>query len=239
MHRFFVDPADISGQEAILRAEEAHHLRRVLRLAPGERVELYDGRGGCFAAAIIRLDREVKLTILDHGIREPDRPRLAIGQGLLKGQKMDMLVQKANELGVAAFLPFTSAHCAAGPPREMKRSRWEKIVRESCKQCGRPIPLEIGEIDDFTALLAGAGGEEEKIILWEKEESTRLADIKPLNDTVSIIALIGPEGGFSPAEVDQARQAGFRPVSLGKRTLRAETATLTAMAILQFLGGNL
>ncbi len=239
MHRFFIDPADITNNQAILRDEEAHHLRKVLRLQAGAVVELLDGCGSVYQAEVGHAGHEVCLNILSLETHQPNSSRLVIGQGLLKGQKMDFLVQKANELGVAAFFPFSSDHCAVRPPKEMKRARWEKIVLESCKQCGRPLPLHLEEIRNFDALLADSTEYDKKVILWEKETALHLNDIGQLSSTPSIIALIGPEGGFSQEEVGRATAAGFIPVSLGKRTLRAETAALTAMAVLQFLGGNL
>ncbi|OKY76009.1 MAG: hypothetical protein BM485_06565 [Desulfobulbaceae bacterium DB1] len=239
MHRFFIDPEDTNNNQAILRGREAHHLCKVLRLQAGAAVELLDGRGAVYQAEVAQTGHDVFLTILSREIHQPDSPSLTIAQGLLKGQKMDFLAQKANELGVTAFLPFSSDHCAVTPPKEMKRSRWEKIVLESCKQCGRPVPLQLGEVVHFNTLLAESTGYDKKIILWEKETESRLHDIGPPASSLSVIALIGPEGGFSKEEVNRAELAGFLPVSLGKRTLRAETAALSAMAVLQFLGGNL
>lgn len=239
MHRFFIDPAQITDKLALLGEEEAHHLKKVLRLKAGAVVELLDGIGTTYQAEVASTTPTVRLTILSRETAAEESPRLAIGQGLLKGQKMDFLLQKANELGVATFLPFSSDHCAARSPREMKLARWQKIVLESCKQCGRARPLALLDISSFDTLLADSSAFATKIILWEKEVNNRLADLSGLAQTPSILALIGPEGGFSEDEISRAVAAGFTPVSLGTRTLRAETAALSAMAILQFLGGNL
>jgi len=152
---------------------------------------------------------------------------------------MDFLVQKATELGVTGFLPFHSAYCAVPAPKDDKASRWEKIIMEACKQCGRAIPLAVTETLAFNGVLARGADYATKIIFWEKETTKRLHDLPDLSATRSIIALIGPEGGFSNEEINRAVDAGFIPVSLGRLTLRAETASIAAMTLLQHMGGNL
>ncbi len=238
MHRFFIETKNIKGSQATLSGPEAHHLRTI-RLSCGDTVELYDGQGGVYRAEVSEISRSVQLTIHDKETFLPSTPSLCIGQGLLKGKKMDFLLQKSTELGVASFIPFYSSHCAAPPVKSSKHDRWHKIMLEACKQSGRPIPLEIRSPVDLDDLMAEAGNYSIRIIFWEKEEETRLQDLGSLASTASIIALVGPEGGFSDEEIDRAIAAGFTPVTLGSRTLRAETATLSAITLLQFLGGNL
>lgn len=218
---------------------EAHHLRTVLRLGAGADIELFDGSGGVYQARITHIGKEIELTITSQTTFAASPPLLAIAQGLLKGKKMDLLVQKANELGVTSFLPFHSDHCVAPSPKDAKLLRWDKILLESCKQCGRPIPLQVAELLSFDSVLARGGKYETKIIFWERETQNRLRDFQVVAAAGSILALIGPEGGFSIEEIDRATRAGFTPVSLGRLTLRAETATLAAMSVLQYLGGNL
>lgn len=239
MHRFFIHPDDIQGGQATLAGTEAHHLRHVLRLGPGEEIELFDGSGAVYLARISRVGKEIALAITARHTAPPETPALCIAQGILKGKKMDFVVQKACELGVTTFIPFHSDHCAVPLPRDAKTFRWEKIIMEACKQCGRPIPLAVGAVADFDALLAAAAPHAGKLIFWEKETRLHLSGLPPLAGLPSIIALIGPEGGFSDAEIDKAEQAGFTSVSLGRRTLRAETAALSVMAILQYLGNKL
>ena len=239
MHRFFINHGDIQGNQATLAGTEAHHLRHVLRLGPGQEIELFDGSGAVYHARVSRVGKEIELVITEQRTTAPETPTLSIAQGILKGKKMDFVVQKACELGVATFIPFHSDHCAVPIPRDAKTFRWEKIIMEACKQCGRPIPLEVDAVADFDTLLAAAAPYACKLIFWEKETRFHLAGLPPLTAIPSIIALIGPEGGFSEAEIAKAVQAGFTAVSLGRRTLRAETATLSVMAILQYLGNKL
>jgi 16S rRNA (uracil1498-N3)-methyltransferase len=239
MHRFFINPDDIQDGQAILAGAEAHHLRHVLRLGPGEEIELLDGSGGVYQARISRIGKTIELAVTARLATEPDLPALCLAQGILKGKKMDLVVQKACELGVTTFFPFHSDHCAVPLPRDSKTMRWEKIILEACKQCGRPIPLAVEPVADFDTLLAAAAPYTCKLIFWEKEPRNRLFQLPPLAGLPSVIAIIGPEGGFAAAEIDRAAQAGFTVVSLGHLTLRAETAAFAAMAILQYLGNKL
>jgi len=239
MHRFFIEPRGIDGPRATLTGPEAHHLHHVLRLTAGDEIVLFDGTGAVYQARIEHMGKEIRLAVTSRQIFAPREPALFIAQGLLKGKKMDFLVQKATELGVTGFLPFHSAHCAVPDLKDAKTSRWEKIILEACKQCGRPIPLQVAPVSDFATLLGEAGHYSCKLIFWEKETGTHLAGLAPLAANPSVIALIGPEGGFAPEEIDKAVQAGFTPVSLGRQILRAETAALSVMAILQYLSGNL
>jgi 16S rRNA (uracil1498-N3)-methyltransferase len=248
MHRFFIDPADLSGTTAVLTDEEARHLVTVLRLGVGTPIQLFDGSGRTYDARIAKIAKtRVEATILS--INEgapPDRPALHLGLALLKGKKMDFIIQKATELGVLGLHPFVGEYCVAGhiaADREERRlARWQKIVHEACKQCNQPLPPTLYPIVEFETLLAEAasGDYDRKLIFWEQETDQELPKIfKVPEGPCNVMVLIGPEGGFSPQEVAAAQAAGFQPVTLGKRILRAETAALAAIAILQHLLGNL
>ncbi len=239
MHRFFIDKTTITGSSAQLSGPEAHHLRNVLRLTQGTLVELYDGLGTAYQAKITELGKQVSLAIISRSCHKPTTPHLHIAQGILKGKKMDFIIQKATELGVSRFTPLDSTHTAVRPPKSSKFERWQKIMLEACKQCGRPLPLTITTTQIFNDLLNQADSSATKIIFWEKETNCTLNDFNTLDKSHSITAMIGPEGGFSDQEIEQAVKAGFIPTSMGKQILRAETASISAMAILQFLSGNL
>ena len=247
MRRFFIDPADISGTKAVITGSEARHIITVLRLDPGQRIHLFDGTGGVYVAEISRTGRgEVEATILERGREKQGQgPRLHLGQALVKGGKMDLIVEKATELGVAAIHPFVSRYCTIRPDAEQQQrrlERWQRITLAACKQCNRPLPPDCLAPVPLDQLLATAGGYDLKIIFWEEEKSRTLTGLfAGAGETgpVSLLALVGPEGGFSEQEVLQAIAAGFSPVSLGRRVLRAETASLTVVAILQYLLGNL
>ncbi len=247
MRRFFVEPENITGSIATLSGNEARHISAVLRLAPGTKITLFDGSGSFYEAEITKISanrveaRIVSITpFID--IAESSRPAVHIGLGVLKGKKMDLVVQKITELGIASLQPFRSRFCAANEPDANRLSRWQKIALEACKQCNRPKPPELLEVMDFNNLLSASGADNHdmKLILWEEEGQKTLAQtLEPSGSIRSCLVLIGPEGGFNADEIKASVAAGFTPVSLGNRILRAETATIAAAAILQYHLGNL
>jgi 16S rRNA (uracil1498-N3)-methyltransferase len=242
MHRFFIDPAEIQGQAALITGSEAHHLRTVLRLAVGDLVCLFDGTGKIYEATITLIAKgAVATNIVASRSAVPAPVLVHISQALLKGKKMDLLVQKANELGIDILEPFISVHCENKARNPERQQRWHRVVIESCKQCGRPVPLTCRPEVEFPAMLQKGGEFDLKLIFWEQEQElslNRLFAAQGMNFR-SVQAIIGPEGGFSTEEINQAKVAGFLPVSLGRRILRAETASLAVMAILQHRMGNL
>ena len=241
MHRFFIDPKEVHGQRATLTDQEARHASRVLRLAAGDQLTLLDGRGMIYRAEITSISTKAEETlILERQEVKPRPPFLHLGLGLLKGNKMDFVIQKATELGVDTISPFTSQHCANLAREADKAERWQRIALEACKQCGRPLPPTIEPQRDFAGLLDAAASSGQPLLLWEKEQHANLADLAPsLDKSRELMLFIGPEGGFSDQEIDRARAAGVSTVSLGSRILRAETAAVAGMAIVQFLLGNL
>lgn len=246
IRRFFIEPGQIRESSAILAGPEVHHLKNVLRLQPGDHIELMDGTGNTFLCVIESLDKdEIQTRILAKNREESPAIRLVIGQALLTGKKMDLIVQKATELGVHTLQPFRADHCSRQDIKIHKEERWDRIILEACKQCGRPVPMFCPQLTGFEELLRLGEASQIKLIFWEKEEHQTLQTIfhspagEPPALPCQVLALIGPEGGFSPTEIEKAKIAGFIPVTLGKRILRAETATIAVMAILQFLLGNL
>ncbi len=242
LRRFFINPADITGETALLTGPEAHHLRTVLRLSPGDPIIFFDGTGARYQARIERILKDrVTATIIGQDRDLPAKVRLHLGQALLKGQKMDLILQKATELGVEAIWPFYAEHGIHKPPKETQLERWQRIVLEACKQCNRAKPPEIHAPREITDLMTTPPPCDARLIFWEHETRQTLHEVLACQATGchSLLFLLGPEGGFSEAEVACARQEGFTSVSLGSRILRAETATLAATAILQFTLGNL
>lgn len=242
LRRFFINPTDITGETAQLTGPEAHHLRSVLRLTPGDPVTFFDGTGARYQARVEQILKDrVTATIVEHTQDLPPKVRLHLGQALLKGQKMDLILQKATELGVDAIWPFYSEHGIHKTLRDTQMERWQRIVLEACKQCDRAKPLEIHDTREITNLIAEPPPCEARLIFWEHEIRQTLTEVltNQATDCRSVLFLLGPEGGFSETEVACAQQEGFIPVSLGPRILRAETATLAATAILQYTLGNL
>jgi 16S rRNA (uracil1498-N3)-methyltransferase len=251
MHRFFIKSEDVSTRSGVLRDQEAHHLSRVLRLTVGASVSLFDGSGAVYEAVVEEISKtEVQVRIVstsrDEGV---SRFTLHVGLPFLKGKKMDFVVQKATELGVATIAPFLSTFCVAGSEdsaRQKRRlQRWEKISLQACKQCGRPGPPRYRAVSTFATLVREMSREYDsalKLIFWEKEQVQGLKIVEEwvaAGNSGPVCLLVGPEGGFSDSEVAAAVEAGFGPVTLGDRVLRAETALLTAMGVVQYLLGNL
>ncbi|ADH85227.1 16S rRNA (uracil(1498)-N(3))-methyltransferase [Desulfurivibrio alkaliphilus] len=241
MRRFFIDPEAIQGREASLTGSDAHHLQHVLRLTPGERVELFDGRGTVYQAAIDHIEPGLtRLTLLSSSDTPPDRLAIHLGQAMLKGKKMDLVVQKCTELGVRSLRPYTSQHTTTPPPGAEKLARWQRIIHESCKQCNQPWPPSCHPPQTFAELLADAADFDLRLICWEEPEAPPLSNIaEQLGAPASVLVLIGPEGGFSREEIDLARQAGFIVIGLGRRILRAETASIVIIALLQYIFNDL
>lgn len=243
MRRFFFRPADRTGEMVILPDYESHHIRSVLRLSTGMQVELFDGLGGVHQAELLEIAGRMGARILSSSLdQDALGVPLFVGQGVLKGKNMDTVVQKCTELGVAGFSPLMSSRCQGRPEPERERKRhqrWLRIVEEACKQCGRSRPMELQETTDFQETIASPGIDPAglKILFWEEERDVHIQDLLPLHEVGMVHILLGPEGGFTQAEAAGARDAGWRTVSLGRRILRAETATLASVAILQHLLG--
>jgi 16S rRNA (uracil1498-N3)-methyltransferase len=245
LRRFKMDKECIRDATATIKdAGEIRHIGRVLRLKAGDEVILFDGEGKEYHALLTRLSpREISLSLL----REPSTTaaesplRIILGLGLLKSSKFDWVVQKTTELGVAEVVPFFSLHVV---PRweesqtRSRQSRWEKIASEAAKQSGRARVPKIHSPRSFGDMLAMGPEEATKILLWEKEPAGSLQDVLT-SPVSSIFVLIGPEGGFSDEEALRARKAGFQPIRLGPRILRAETAGIAIVSLLQFVLGDL
>ncbi len=242
MRRFFFDPRERSGERVFLAEEESRHVARVLRLAAGSEIELLDGQGAVYRAVIAAVGRTVEVRIIGIAAQEEGLGKiLRLGQGILKGEKMDTLVQKCTELGVSRFSPFESSRCQGKADQVQNRKRherWQRIGLAACKQCLRPTLMQIDAPARFAGLLQESDAPV-RLLFWEEEKAVHLQDISGLRQAESVALLLGPEGGFAREEIDLARQLGWTTVSLGERILRAETATLTAVAIVQYEIGNL
>ena len=239
MRRFFISSQTIVQDRAQLSGAEFHHLRHVLRLDCGARVTLYDESGATYHGEII----DITPTYAEVGISQQRPPEtdafpLTLAQGMLKGRKMDLVIEKATELGVRTIAPFVSAFTVARIPdgkRAERVARWQHLARAAAKQSGG-LPPDIRPPQPFPALLHSLPGPSGKLIFSERERTRHLKEFArhaPRFDSLHI--LVGPEGGFAPEEIEQAQAAGFVSVSLGGSVLRAETASITAIALCQFL----
>jgi 16S rRNA (uracil1498-N3)-methyltransferase len=228
MHRFYL--ADF--QKPVLSAADAHHARNVLRLAPGTTVNLFDGRG---REAQAQLGEAGHLTLLQQSQTPPLRRRITLAQAVPK-KNMDLIVQKATELGVATIIPLLSERTIVHLDDDAKKlDRWRDIALESCKQCGNNWLPTIEPPRKAQQFFANPGIYDLKLIASLQPGAQPLKQIlaadAPKNlDTVLI--LIGPEGDFTPAEIASAKNAGCLPLTLGPLVLRAETAALYTLSIL-------
>lgn len=246
MRRFFVEKIENREGSCLIEGREARHILKVLRLGPGDDFILMDGQGDQYRVRIKSAGRHDLRVSLEEQL-DPWSPapiRITIGQAVLKSKAMDLLIQKCSELGVARIIPFFSERTVFGPGRdrfENKMRHWLEISRNAAKQSGRPKPAEIARPMDFEAFLDGPGrGEAFKIVLWEGEKTRDLKGvIRSVTPVKEVVGVIGPEGGFADREIASAREAGFAPVSLGRRILRAETAGMTLVALLQYEWGDL
>lgn len=227
-------------------ADQARYLGTVLRLKEGDPLLVFNGTGWEYRAIIGRRTAEgIELAITEKSLLPSCRIEITLCQGLPKADKMDGIVRRATELGAARIIPFSAARSVprwqpAQLPR--KQERWQKIAGEASRQCGRPDIPEVGEIVSFEQMLQNIPDRGLRLIPWEEERETGIGSIlcdPARTGTREFVLVIGPEGGFSPGEIEAARQAGFVPVSLGERVLRVDTASVAALAILQYeMGGS-
>lgn len=241
MRRFYAPPERFQDDTVILDPEETRHLVRVLRLGVGEKVEVGDGAGRIVEARVAGLEPgRAQLQVLRELACRGESPlRLVLGIGLAKGEALDGVLRQATEMGVQQIIPFLSERSERLTPERARRrrERWLRLAREILKSCQRSVLPEIGAVQEFSTLMSGR--EEVKLIFWEEERGGGLQAFLARPRPASVRVLIGPEGGFSPQEVDLAREAGFQVASLGPRRLRVETAALAALTLLQYAWGDL
>lgn len=242
MPQFLVSSGQQPGNLVVLSPEESRHLVKVLRKQEGDTVLLTDGHGHRFSGRIRSTALRAATILIEEALPEKTlHGQLTLAQALLKGDKMEFVIQKAAELGVHAVIPFASSRSISKiDPRTTKISRWKKIAQAASKQCGRAAHMVVEESVLFETLVEKEA-EGTKIIFWE-EANRSLRDFfcgAPSDSMESVAALIGPEGGFSRTEVDFAVGHGFAPVSLGSLILRAETAAVAAITLIQYELGNI
>jgi 16S rRNA (uracil1498-N3)-methyltransferase len=232
--QFLVAPESLSGSRAVLSGAELHHLR-VRRLHAGSEVILSDGFGHQRMGVVVALDRQQAVIIFQpQELSRRESPlRLVLAQAVLKADKMDLVVEKATEIGVSEVLVFECER-SIGRLSPSRHARWLRIARGATKQSQRSTVPAIACIS-FEQLLLRS--EPLRLLFWEGEHAASLASVS--GAPPAALAAVGPEGGFSKAEVEQAAARGFRGASLGPRTLRAETAAVVATALCQFLWGDL
>ena len=244
MARFFVARKSINHQRATVEGPELDHLRKVLRLGPGDSIIVFDDAGWEHEAVIRSLSAQAaEIDVLRSFQAERESPlQLTLAVGLTKGEKMDFVVEKATELGAQAIVPFVSAYTVPKLDQrkiEKRGERWQKIALAAAKQCGRTRIPKIFPLRDFEDMVQHTTGPL-NLLFWEKEAHQTLKQVHATDpDAHSIFLVTGPEGGLSDQEADLAQQHGFKAIRLGRRILRAETAAVTAASLVQFLWGDL
>jgi len=234
MTRFFLEAIE-GGVQAILSREETRHLLVVTRHRIGDEVELYDRSGGRYRARVTgRQDERALLEIVE---RLTDRhralPALGLAQGILKGKRMDILVEKAVELGVKEIVPVVTARTIVRVEGgyEQKRRRWQRKIDSAVKQSGREALPDLRSPVRFADLPRVARAYDLVCVAVVGEEATPLGRVlRACGDVDSLLFVIGPEGGFTREELALARNADWKPVDLAPQVLRGETAGITALA---------
>ena len=245
MARFFLPRIDIQDDRAAITGSELNHLRRVLRLRPKDQVILFDDAGWEHEGIIRSLgeDRgDIEIT-RSYQIDNESPLKITLALGLTKGEKMDFVVEKATELGVHTVVPFVSSYTVPklNEKKVAQRSaRWHKIALSAAKQCGRVGIPKISALTEFRDFVQAASRDALRLLFWEKESQQGFSELKDIRLSVGeIVVTIGPEGGFSVPEAALALEHGFKPVRLGPRVLRAETAAVAALSVVQLLWGDL
>jgi len=239
--RVYIDAALEPGGRFTLTGSAAGHLTRVLRLGPRAALTLFNGRGGEYAASIEQVrGGEVTVAVGEHRPIERESPfPLTLAQGVSRGERMDLVVQKATELGAARLVPVLTERSIVRLDEEQsdrKSSHWRAIAIAACEQCGRNRLPEVALPTQLSEFLRQPAGESVQLLL-SPGATQRIEDVpRPARGAT---VLIGPEGGLSDAEQNAARTAGFTAVNLGPRVLRTETAAIAALTLLQREFGDL
>lgn len=243
MHRFYANDNGVINGFAALTDEDTIHALRVLRLKTGDAVELMCG-GVRYAGEIAETEgSSAKVRIISEIASAEPTLRITLYQGLPKSDKMDLIVQKATEIGVHAIVPVLMERCVSRPdPSDLARKcdRWQKIAREAGKQSGREQIPEIQTPARLSALSVPFSSHDAVIVPWEDQEGYGpKAFVSEHPNLRSLGIVIGPEGGISAEEIDRLKQDGCRPITLGPRILRTETAGLAALCAIMCLYGEM
>ena len=241
MYQFFVEPERIGSEQAIITGPDVNHIRNVLRMKPGEAVRISDGSGSCYDGIIDTLQNdEIVVRLSGEKIESTELPvETVLFQGLPKSDKMELIIQKNTELGISAIVPVSTSRAVVKldeKKADSKVKRWNGIAEAAAKQSKRTLIPQIRPVMSFKQALTEASAFDIKLMPYENAEGmafTRkcISEIKP---GARVAIFIGPEGGFSEEEVEAASEAGFVPITLGRRILRTETAGMSVLSMLVY-----
>lgn len=228
-----------SGQTLVLEEQTAHYVHRVLRMAAGRQVILFNGRGGEFSATLTETGKKAVAVRVEeyHPVERESTLAIHLGIGISRGERMDWVLQKATELGVTAITPLFTERGEVrlkGERLQKKQQHWQQILISACEQCQRNRLPQLNAAVPLQQHLA-AVQEPHRLVLHHRSESA-LAARQPL---AAVALLIGPEGGLGDDEISLSEEHGFQALALGPRVLRTETAPVVAISILQYLWGDL
>jgi 16S rRNA (uracil1498-N3)-methyltransferase len=240
LHRFFLPPGSVQAESVTFPSAISRQIERVLRLKPGERVIALDGSGIECVVVLEHVGRSTtgSVEVTRRNEAEP-ATRLTLYQGLLKGTKLEFVLQKCTEIGIRRLVPVVTARAVPAEPSTSRQARFEAIVREAAEQSGRGCIPEIAVPARFSEAILEARAAGPTVFCWEEEHSLRLGDLPPSVVGSELSLFVGPEGGFTTDEAEAARRAGCTIVSLGRRILRAETAAIVGSALLLAQHGDL
>lgn len=245
MHRFYIPPAAWDPARLRISGAEAHHARNVLRFAPGDKAVLFNGRGREITAEVTDVGaRDVSLRALHEAATAPLRCRITLGQAIPKGKNMDLIVQKAVEIGASEIVPIMSDRTVVrldAKEAAQKQAKWQTIAIEAAKQCGQNWLPQVQTPRAVLDFLREQPQTDLRLIGSLQSDALHLKEILAEFLTssggqrpASVLMMIGPEGDFTPAELNLARANGCRPITLGPVILRVETAAIYCLSVLSY-----
>jgi 16S rRNA (uracil1498-N3)-methyltransferase len=237
--RLFVPPDQLRGDTVELAGDAHRYLTRVLRLRPGDTLTVFDGAEREIAARIVAsTSHATRLALGERHRLTRTQAQITLMQAIPRGERMDLVVQKATELGVHRILPVVTSRTVVHPGSEGRLRRWRTIAQEAARQCGRADLPVLDAPHLYAEALALAPSPAARFIVWESARGTPLRKALTEQDR-TVVLLVGPEGGFTEDEAAAAQAAGFAPAGLGPLILRSETAAIVAVALAQAATGSL
>ena len=241
MYHFFVTPDQVKEEEIYIEGTDVNHIKNVLRMKAGERLEVSDGNNRKYLCEIVSLSpEEVRVHIVEELEKNTELPsEIYLFQGLPKGDKMDLIVQKAVELGASGIVPVSTKRSVVkldDKKASKKRERWQSIAEGGAKQSGRTVIPKVEQVLSYKEAIACAKKLDVVLLPYELAEGMQETRdiISGILPGQSVGIFIGPEGGFDTSEVAYAIEQGIKPITLGKRILRTETAGLAVLSILMY-----
>ncbi|CCK79811.1 16S rRNA (uracil(1498)-N(3))-methyltransferase [Desulfobacula toluolica] len=243
MQKFIIPDIDSIPCRTNIQGQDAKHIFKVLRLNPGDPIEVTNGAGKDYTALISSVSPgNIKVDIIDeHDSSTESALHITLCSGMLKDKKMDLVIKHVTQLGIYQWIPFFCERSIPTPDAKRiknRHQRWETIAVESLKQCRRSRLPQIFKPLSFENLLDHAEAYDLKIAFWEKA-TQRLDTLTRNSSPLNVIILIGPEGGLSETEIETAQKKGFLSYSLGPRILRAETAAISSCTLIQHILGDI